>query len=169
MQNPHPLVVHFPIAFLLGAAASCFLFAFLGRPALDAFARTSLYLGTACAAIAAASGYLGAQSVAPVPGAAEDLAEHQTFGFVLLGLSVALTFWSVIARRRTGHAPRPKALWLLGHAALVTMLFLTGEEGGELVHENGVGTALTAPGGPLATESARPVLPDSVPSNRDFR
>ena len=93
-----------------------------------------------------------------------------------------------MAAQRLRRAPGPRALWLVGQLALATLDVLTGKQGGELVHRFGVGTALTARGGPLfegraeATAKAGPTAapgarPDSStsptapprPSGQDYR
>lgn len=171
MQNGHPLVIHFPLAFLTVAALAVLAGTFV-RPAwLVPFARVCLYVGTLGAIVAVISGFFAAQTVARVAAAAEELSEHQTYGYTTLGVAAALSAWSLVARRRGHASPRPAALWLLGNVALLAAVFATGNEGGELVHEYGVGTALTAPAGPLHEGEAgtAPQARDSVPTARDFR
>ena len=169
MQHFHPLLVHFPVAFLAVALLLEILFALTRRPLADALARWLLTLGALGSGLAALTGWLASQSVARVPSAAHPLVEHRTFGFLTLGTAAALTFWRWGAARAGG--PRPRALFLAGMIGLGALLFLATREGGELVYEHGVGTKLTAPGGPLA---APPGAADSlarrdVPKSTDFR
>jgi uncharacterized membrane protein len=173
VQNPHPLVVHFPIAFLVAACLATFLHAWLRRDGLRRFARASLFLGTAAAGIAVLTGFLAEQSVAPVARAAEAMGEHRTYGYLVLGCAAALTVLAVLEARLAARAALATSARLLGHAALLLVVVLAAHEGGELVHGFGVGTALTAPGGPLA-EKAPPLQPTApkdapVPSGSDFR
>ncbi|MGH7725090.1 MAG: DUF2231 domain-containing protein [Candidatus Eiseniibacteriota bacterium] len=170
MQNGHPLVVHFPIALLTVAVFAAFLAAFTARPSVQAFARACLYLGTAGAAAAVISGFFASQTVAPVLRAAHELEEHRNYGYMVLILASLLSAWSVVAWRRLKRPPRPHPLFLLGHAALLFALFMAGLEGGEMVYEHGLGTKLTAPGGPLHEPLGDGDAPgDSVPTARDFR
>jgi uncharacterized membrane protein len=168
MQNYHPLTVHLPLALLLLAAAAEAIYLFTRRPLPDTLSRWFLYLGALGAALAAATGWLAFDRVAPVRDAAGHLLEHRTFGFVTLGVAVALALWRWASARSGG--PRPRALFAAALAALSILLFVTGREGGELVYGHGVGTALTAPGGPLAEpESAAAARRPDVPRGRDFR
>ncbi len=173
MQNVHPLLVHFPIALLLTSVAATFTGALLRRPTAPGVARALLYLGTLAAAVTVVSGFLAAQSVARVHGTREIIEEHQNYAYVLLGIAAALSAWSIISWRRAQAAPRPVWLWLALQLAMVLFVVLTGNEGGELVHEHGVGTKLTAPGGPLhetAAVSAAPIDSSAPrPTGRDFR
>ncbi len=179
MQNLHPVVVHFPIALLTVAVLAAFLAAFTARETMLGFARVCLVLGTAAAGAAALSGFFASQTVAPVPGAAHELEEHRNYGYIVLILASLLSAWSIVAWRRLKRPPKPHGLFLLGHAALLAALFLAAREGAEMVYEHGLGTALTAPGGPLheplgagpgGTAPGTSGTPqDSVPSARDFR
>jgi hypothetical protein len=62
-------------------------------------------------------------------------------------------------------------LYTLALVALATLVALTAREGGELVYEYGVGTEMTAPGGPLAEDpSDQPRQPPAeIPRREDFR
>ena len=172
MQNFHPLLVHFPIAFLLGSVLAALVAHFSGRPGAHLVARVLLYAGTLAATFTALNGFFSAQAVAPVAGMREVIEEHQTYAYVLLAIACFLSGWSLVSWRRRRLPPKPAALWLVGQAALVALLVLTAKEGGELVHELGVGTKLTAPGGPLFDPAAGGAPADTSapnPTGRDFR
>jgi len=182
VQNPHPLVVHFPLALLLVSAAAALWGTLRRAESAAAFARALLYLGTLACAVAVVTGFLAAQSVTRVQRALDTVSEHQNFAYALLALACLLSGWAFVAAHRLRRAPGPRALWLAGQLALATLVVLTGKEGGELVHRFGVGTALTARGGPLfeapapapgatagtAADSTSPHAPPR-PSGRDFR
>jgi uncharacterized membrane protein len=172
VQNFHPLFTHFPIALLLTSVAATFAGAVLKRPNAPGVARALLYLGTLAAAVTVVTGFLAAQSVAPVAGTRGVIEEHQNYAYVLLAFAAALSGWVFVSWRRAQAAPRPAWLWLALQLALVALVALTANEGGELVHEHGVGTRLTAPGGPLHNPSAAAAPADSSapkPTGRDFR
>ena len=170
MQNLHPLVVHFPIGLLFTSAVVALWAQATGRPGAHFVGRVLLWLGTVAAAAGVISGFLGAQSVTRVAGAHDVIEEHEKYAYVLLALSCALSGWAIVAWRRTQSAPKPAAAWIVGQLALLTMLVLTAKEGGELVHELGVGTKLTAHGGPLYDPAIQRAAPDStVPTGKDFR
>jgi len=178
VQNPHPLVVHFPLALLSVSAAAALWAAVRPAPGATAFARVLLYLGTVACAVAVLTGFLAAQSVAKVRLAQATLGQHQNLGYVLLGLAAALSGWSFVAWSRARRAPGPLPLWLAAQAALVVLVVWAGKDGGTLVHQYGVGTALTAPRGPLyegaaGHPGAAPTAADTPaaprPSGRDFR
>lgn len=166
MQNLHPLFVHFPIALLVTAVVLEILFALTHRPLADSLGRWLLYLGALAAGLASLSGWLAFQSVAPVREAAGPLVEHRTFGFLTLGTAALLAFWRW--GTASGGGPRPRPLFLAGMLGLGALVYLAAHEGGELVYEHGVGTELTAPGGPLAEPADSTRAPD-VPKSGDFR
>jgi uncharacterized membrane protein len=174
VQNPHPLLVHFPIAFLVGFAAAALLALVVRRPGLEAFARACLFVGTACAALTVVSGFLAEQNVAPVAAAREIVDEHRTYGYVTLILAALLSAAAAIAPRFPQRAGAWRMARAIGAAALLFVLFETGEHGGELVHEHGVGTKLTAPGAPLHEKggaATKPAPSDGAPAptGRDFK
>jgi uncharacterized membrane protein len=175
VQNPHPLLVHYPIAFLVVFAVSTLLLLVRPRPGLDRFARACLFVGTAAAALTVISGFLAEQNVAPVRAAAEPLTTHRTAGYVVLATACALTALAIVEPRLAARAGLLRATRSIGALVLLAALFLAGKEGGELVFEHGVGTRMTAPGGPLHDPSAPPsTKPQATgdapaPSGKDFR
>lgn len=172
MQNPHPLLVHFPIAFLSAFVVATLLSLGLRRPALDRFARACLFVGTATAGVTVVSGFLAEQSVARVEAAAGALEKHRIGGYAVLALGALLSALVAIAPRHPRRAGAFRAAAAAGALGLGGLLLFTAHEGGELVHDYGVGTRLTGPGGPLeengdslpADHGAR-----TAPSRRDFR
>jgi uncharacterized membrane protein len=132
----------------------------------DALARWLLYLGALAAGAAALTGWLGALQVAKVARAAESLTDHRTYGFVALGTAAGLAFWRWGTARAGG--PRPRWLFVVGMLGLAGILVAAGLEGGDLVYDHGVGTRLTAPGGPLHENSGADSTKRSVPQSQDF-
>ncbi|MBI4887301.1 MAG: hypothetical protein HY824_09420 [Acidobacteria bacterium] len=141
--NVHPLLVHFPIAWWIGAVLADLIALALPRAAWAETTASVLYPAGALSAVAA---YLaGRQAAATVhlPGMAHAMVlDHwnwalgTTIGFALVAL---LRVWVRLARP---HAPRRVrvALMIAALAALVG-LKETGDRGARLVFEQGVGTA----------------------------
>lgn len=174
MQNAHPLVVHFPIAFLAGFAAATLLALVVRRPGLERFARACLYVGTPAAAVAVISGFYADQTVAPVAAAQGALGKHRLAGYGVLALASTLTALHVVAPRHPGRAGLVRTLSVVGAIAIGGTLWYAAHEGGELVHDYGVGTRMTGPGGPLAEDPSSPAPPPPTdtaprPTRSDFR
>jgi uncharacterized membrane protein len=175
VQNPHPLLVHYPIAFLAAFAVSALILLVRPRPGLASFARACLFVGTAAAGLAVVSGFLAEQSVAPVRSAAEPIATHRTAGYVVLATACALTALAIVEPRLTARAGLVRAARSIGALVLLVALVAAGKEGGELVFEHGVGTRMTAPGGALHDPAAPPTTKPQAtgdapaPSGQDFR
>jgi len=99
LQNIHPLTVHFPVAFLYGAALLYFLAWITGR---ESWAWTGLWLlalGTLGAAVAVATGLYGAEGVMLARSVkAHLLIPHKRIMLGVLGLSGVLTAWALTSR-----------------------------------------------------------------------
>ena len=174
MQNPHPLLVHFPVAFLFGFVAATLLALVVHRPGVERFARACLFVGTAAAGVAVVSGFLAEQTVARVADAASELDKHRLAGYSVLALSAVLTALTVVAPRHPQRAGVIRGATLAGALALGGTLLFAAKEGGELVHHYGVGTRLTGPNGPLheaQTGHRGPAAPEGAPAptGKDFR
>jgi uncharacterized membrane protein len=99
IQNVHPLVVHFPIAFLMGAALFYFLALIFRKDTLATTAFLLLILGAFSACVAAGSGLYAEDGVMVSLSVREHLLEHhEQLMLATTGLSIALTIWAVIAR-----------------------------------------------------------------------
>lgn len=136
----HPPVVHYPIALLTVG---------LIHAALDEASRRRwswvadavswlLWLGTASAWVAAALGYVAANTAPHVPPAWEALADHQALAYWTVGLFTALSAWRFFFK---GRWPR---LFLTAWLAAAGVLAATAYEGGELVFAHNMGTAASA-------------------------
>src|SRR5512139_4016495 len=98
LQNIHPLVVHFPIAFLVGAALFYFLSWIFQNQTFATTAFLLLILGTLSAGAAVATGLYGEEGVMVSRSVRERLLEvHEELMLVTLGLSVIITAWALIA------------------------------------------------------------------------
>ena len=99
LQNAHPLVVHFPIAFLIGAALFYFLALIFRKETFATTAFFVLILGAFSACVAAGSGLYAEDGVMVSRSVREHLLEHhEQLMLVTTGLSIALTIWAAIAR-----------------------------------------------------------------------
>jgi uncharacterized membrane protein len=144
LQNIHPLVVHFAIAFLMGAALFYFL-ALIFRK--DTFATTAfllLILGTFSACVAAGTGLYAEEGVMVSLSVREHLLEqHEQLMLATTGLSIALTIWAVISR------PFPKKgriIFLLLFLVVVGVMSLGADYGARMVYDyNAGGSACPQP------------------------
>jgi len=137
LQNIHPLVVHFPIAFLVGAA----LFYFLGWIFRNqTFATTAfllLILGTLAAGAAVGTGLYGEEGVMVSRSVREHLLEvHEKIMLVTLGLSMVLAVWALMKR------PFPKKgrlLFLLLFLVLLGIMTVGADYGARMVYDYNTG------------------------------
>ncbi len=137
LQNPHPLVVHFPIAFLTGAAFFYFSSWITGRESVAWTALWLLILGALSAAAAVATGLYAEPGVMVAPSVREALlVPHKRFMLGNLGLGSLLTAWAIAARPLPARG-RPLFLLLL----LVLLLGLTkgADYGGRMVYDYNAG------------------------------
>ena len=99
LQNVHPLVIHFPIAFLMGAALFYFLALIFRKDTLATTAFLLLIVGAFSACLAAGSGLYAEDGVMVSLSVREHLLEHhEQLMLATTGLSIALTIWAVFAR-----------------------------------------------------------------------
>jgi uncharacterized membrane protein len=141
----HPLVVHFPLALIVTAAALLFAARLLRNPALAATVGVvgtwNLCLGAAAALFALATG------LAAVAGLHVDAAAH-------LAISVHLR-WAVLSSlalvllavwRGAGSAPQARPSWIFQAVLLAATaaLIVTGYRGGLNVYRYGVGVHVGA-------------------------
>jgi uncharacterized membrane protein len=137
LQNIHPLIVHFPIALLPGAAL-LYVLAWLVKK--ESWAWTGLWLlglGTLGAAAAVASGLYGAEGVMVAPAVRQHLlVNHERIMLGVLGLSVILSIWAWLAR------PMPLkggVVFLLLLAVLLAGLTVGADFGGRMVYDYNAG------------------------------
>lgn len=100
LQNIHPLVVHFPIAFLVGAALFYVLAWVLRKDTLATTAFSVLSLGAISAIAAVGTGLYGGDGVMIARSVRAHLLDHHAeLMITTLLLSVGLTVWAVLARK----------------------------------------------------------------------
>lgn len=136
-SNVHPLLVHFPIAFLfvfLLAEIAGLMFRSIW---LRQLASSMLYLGAA-GAIAAAVAGLVAEETVPHGAAVHEIMEwHKRAGLTVTGLAVGLAVWRVAAGGR--FSVMAQALHLFVALITVVCLFFGADLGGLMVYQYGVG------------------------------
>lgn len=142
--NVHPLLVHFPIALLIAAVVLDVAGLALRRHTLLRHAATLLYvLGTGALVAAYVTGRAASQTIW-LPGMAHAVvAEHWDWAFRTLWFFGSVTVVRVVLLRPSRRDPRPAIVAALALAGLVGigLLVKTGDRGGRLVYQHGVGTA----------------------------
>jgi uncharacterized membrane protein len=129
--NIHPLLVHFPLALLIAAGAVDIMsLAFRRNKPLRESATLLYVLGTMAAAAAYATGRAAAQAVW-LPGMAQPV---RFFAIV--------TVVRLVLLRPSRRDPGPTTIAAFALAGLVGigLLLETGDRGGRLVYQHGVGT-----------------------------
>ena len=137
LQNLHPLVIHFPIAFLMGAAL-LYVAAWLLKS--DRFAHSAfvvLVLGALSLAVAVATGLYAEQGVMLSLSVREHLLQpHKTAMLATLAICTMLTVWAVVAR------PFPKKgrlLFLFLLLVMVGVMTVGADCGGRMVYDYNAG------------------------------
>ena len=144
LQNIHPLVVHFPIAFLAGAALLYLLGWIFKNNTFSTTAFLLLILGTLSAGAAVGTGLYAEDGVMVSRSVREHLLDvHEKFMLVTLGLSIVLSAWAFIAR------PIPKKgrlLFLLLFLVLLGIISVGADYGARMVYDyNAGGSACSQP------------------------
>ncbi|MDD5216354.1 MAG: DUF2231 domain-containing protein [Methylococcales bacterium] len=93
LANIHPLLVHFPIAFLSLFVAIDLIGTATKKSELRKFAGNLLYLGTAFAALTVWAGFHAAETVPHGHNVHDIMERHEHLGISILGLSLALSAW----------------------------------------------------------------------------
>lgn len=135
--NLHPLVLHFPIAFLFGFfLLDLYGLAFRKQEARK-LASGLVYLGAAGAILTAASGLVAAEIVPHGSQVHEIMEWHQRAGLTVCVLSVMLAVW----RRFSGIPASAMAntFSMLISSIIAMVLFLGADMGGMMVYKHGVG------------------------------
>ncbi|MBI3319907.1 MAG: DUF2231 domain-containing protein [Candidatus Omnitrophica bacterium] len=144
LQNLHPLVIHFPLAYLCGAAL-LYIAAWLLKS--DRFAHSAfvvLVLGALSLVVAVATGLYAEQGVMLALSVREHLLQpHKTAMLATLAVCTILTIWAIVAR------PFPKKgrpLFLLLLLVMIGVMTVGADFGGRMVYDyNAGGTACRQP------------------------
>lgn len=136
MANIHPLLVHFPIAFLTGFVVLDLVATLAKKPQWREFAGGLLYIGTVMAVFTVIAGFVAANSVAHGENAHAIMERHEGFGVTVLGLAAVLSGW----RWKAGGQIQGEIniLYLILSALLGLCLVLGADLGGLMVYKYGV-------------------------------
>lgn len=138
--NVHPMVVHFPIAFLSGYLLLDLLGAAFRRPNLRRTAGWMLYLGAAAALAAATAGFFAAANVPHGMAVHEVMEWHQRLMLSVTGLALFLAVWRIAVGGNFDSA-MANGLSLFVAVVMVTLMALGADLGGLMVYQHGVGVA----------------------------
>jgi len=137
LQNIHPLVVHFPLAFLFGSALFYLLALLTSKEVMATTAFSILMVGTLGAAAAVGTGIYAEPSVILAPSVRGHLLEkHEDLMILTLCVSAVIAIWAVIAR----PFPRKgRALFILLLFALLGVMSLGADYGARMVYDYNAG------------------------------
>ena len=144
LQNYHPLLVHFPIAFIYGASLMYFLAWISGSERLQWTALWMLILAALSAAAALASGFYAAPGLMISESVRNELLNHHKHLMVAASiLTGALTIWALASRPMP---TRGRYLFMAGLIALMGLIAAGADLGGEMVFAyNAAGSACAQP------------------------
>ena len=145
MANIHPLLVHFPIAFLSAFFVLDMLGSLAKRQHWRNIASCLLYFGTVAAALTVTAGFIAAGSVAHGAEVHAIMERHEHFGISVLSLAALLSAWRIkSAGVIQGKANR---FFLIVATLLCVLMVLGADLGGLMVYHYGVAVnTATVPG-----------------------
>ena len=144
LQNIHPLLVHFPIAFLAGAAL-LYVLAWISRSDRLAFgAFVVLIAGTVSAGTAVGTGLYAEDGVMVSRSVREHLLDHhEDLMLTTLGLSVVLSIWALIGRP---FPRRGRVFFILLFLIMLGVMSVGADYGARMVYDyNAGGNACSQP------------------------
>ena len=144
LQNYHPLLVHFPIAFIYGAALFYFVAWILGNDSLKWAGFWMLLLGALSAGVTLASGFYAAPGLMISQSVRDQLLQHHKHLMVAASIVTGvLTLWALAAR------PMPlrgRIVFLFGLLVVLCLIAAGADLGGEMVYGyNAAGSACPQP------------------------
>jgi uncharacterized membrane protein len=146
MDNIHPLLVHFPIAFLSAFFALDLVGTLAKKPQWRIVASWFLYFGTFATVFTVIAGFIAADSVAHGQNVHDIMERHEQIGLSVLSLALVLSVWRMIsgAQIRGGA----NSFFLILSALLCVLMMLGADLGGLMVYQYGVAVkAVQAPEG----------------------
>ena len=149
ISNVHPLFVHFPIAFLLGATGFYFAGAMFRKDSLVAAGKWALFAGALTAIITVWTGLKAAEVVAHDEEVHQIMMKHQMLGFIVVGMSALLSLWVLLSK---ANIPvKGRKLFLAGLLLLSGVILQQADFGGRMVFLKGTGVK---PGNSMVEEMA---------------
>ena len=144
LQNYHPLIVHFPIVFIYGAALTYFLASMLANENLKWTALWMLALGALGAGAALLSGFYAAPGLMVSESVRDELLRHHKHLMVVASaITGGLTLWAIAARPMP---TRGRYVFLAGLLAVLGLITAGADLGGEMVFSyNAGGSACAQP------------------------
>jgi uncharacterized membrane protein len=144
LQNIHPLVVHFPIAFLVGAAFFYILAWIFTNDKLAFTAFLLLLLGTLSASAAVGTGLYAEDGVMVSRSVREHLLDHhEDMMLATLGISIVLTIWALFKRP---FPNKGRSLFILLFLIMLGMMSFGADYGARMVYDyNAGGSACSQP------------------------
>lgn len=142
LENLHPLFVHFPIAFLLGFVCIEFAACIRHKQQWRELASGLLYLGSISALFTVVAGLFAEESVDHGGNVHAVMEYHELFGFIILGLSVFLSIWRLLAKAQI--KAEANILYLILSMFLAICVILGADLGGLMVYKHGVAVEAVA-------------------------
>ena len=143
MLNHHPVFVHFPIAFWLGALLFELLAVVRSSDEWHRTAARLLYLGTLTALAAVGTGLLAQESVPEAGPALEVMELHEKL--MLLTTSAAVGLCMLAFFRRNNFTPALRKLLLAGLLVLAVLVTVGSDRGAQLVYQYATSVHLPRP------------------------
>lgn len=136
MDNIHPLLVHFPIAFLSAFFALDLVGTLAKKNQWRSVAAWFLYFGTVSALFTVIAGFIAADTVAHGQNVHDIMENHEHIGIAILSLAAALSAW----RLKGGSLIQGGAnsFFLIMSAILCLLMALGADLGGLMVYRYGV-------------------------------
>lgn len=136
MENIHPLLVHFPIAFLSAFFVLDLIGALAKKQHWRNVASWLLYFGTVAAVFTVTAGFIAAATVAHGEEVHAIMERHEHFGVSVLSLATVLSAW----RLKSGGVIEGGAnsFFLILAALLCVLMMLGADLGGLMVYKYGV-------------------------------
>jgi uncharacterized membrane protein len=137
LQNIHPLFVHFPIAFLVGASLFYFLALLFRKESLATTAFSLLLLGALSALAAAGTGLYSEEGVMVSRSVRTRLLqEHKELMLWTVGLSALLALWAACFRP---FPQKGRPIFLLMLILLLGVMTLGADYGARMVYDYNAG------------------------------
>lgn len=144
MSNVHPLVVHFPIAFLFSFFLLDVLGSVLKKPKWREVAAYFLYAGAIGAVLTVIAGFMAAYSLPHTATVHGLMLKHQYLGMSVMLVAIALAVWRYKAADITGGAQH---FFVVLSFVMCVLLVFAGDLGGFMVYGYGAAVNPTHDGG----------------------